>query len=439
LGVAALLLGTALSVPSASAAPAPTIEMSPACAGGNVTLTVTARGLDGVRGRLLIKSRRPNGDTGYGYFGHIVSGTATGTIGLQLGRSPGAWISIYQYIDGPGQDLATAWYPVGCARLAAAPRRLGERPGPQQFGYAISGFQGQVPVELSLPGIAPVSVQPNADGVAQGTVTFARQPACGPSTLTARQQTHDPDQPTPEGPDLEFAPAAAAFPAGVDRVVSVSLMVHCPRLTVGPASLPDSALPGTGTAAGTGWVPARPVGLTVDGRPLDPVTPGEAGQFRGPLRLPRLGCGPHRIEARQVVDLGADKPLPRPAPLILASAASITVTCTAAVLTVDPTVTPAGMVTTATGAGFVAGRTVRLEWTALDGRLLGEAATTTGTTGSFVTTCLVLPNTELGTRRLRAVELPAAGDPVGARVGQADVLIVPSTMERGRERFLQRG
>ncbi len=510
LGITVVMLGAVLSVPGATAAPPATIEISPVCAGSTVTLTVTGRELGDYRGYLYIKSERANGDTEYESVSND-GGTVTGTLDLLLGGAPGAWISIVGYSRGPNEDVfATTWYSVGCARLVAAPRQLAEQPGPQQLGVAVSGFQGRVPVELTLPGSRPVSVMPNADGVFQGTVTFERQPACGPSTLTALQHTYDADAPRPpDGPDivklapgdldrlppgaldrlpppgaLDKAPRVRSYgtldgssgidgtipsgtpspsssatgsppatgtpspsfsdpptpPRGEDRSAAVSLIVYCPTLTVGPATLPDTALPGTGDAAGTGWVPGRPIDFTVDGRALVTVTAGKSGEFRGSLRLPRLGCGEHLIEARQVVAQRAAEPLPQPSPLVLSRTGTITVTCTKASLLVDPTVTPAGMVTAATGTGFVAGRQVRLEWVGPDGRLLGEAATATvGSAGTFVATCLVLPNSDLGTRSLRAVEVQPATDPVAARTGTADVLVVPSTMERGRERFLQRG
>ena len=509
LGITVVMLGAVLSVPGVSAAAPATIEISPVCAGNTVTLTVTGRELGTYRGYLYIKSERPNGDTEYEYVSNR-DGTVTGTLDLLLGGGPGAWISVVGYDDGPDEDVfATTWYSVGCARLVAAPRLLAEKRGPQQLSVGLSGFQGRVPVELTLPGSPAVSVTPNADGVFEGAVTFDRQPACGPSTLTALQHTYDADAPRPpDGPDivklapggldrlppgtvdrlrpgaLDKAPRVRPYgeldgssgidgtipsgtpspsssatgsppgtksptpsfsdpptpPRGEDRSAAVSLIVYCPTLTVGPATLPDTALPGTGTTAGTGWVPSRPINFTIDGRPLVTVTPGKSGEFAGPLRLPRLGCGEHRIEARQVVEQRSPKPLPLTSTLVLSRTGTITVTCAKAALLVDPTVTAAGMVTAATGTGFVAGRQVRLEWVTPDGRLLGEAATATvSSAGTFVATCLVLPNSELGTRSLRAVEVPPATDPVAARTGAADVLIVPSTMERGRERFLQRG
>jgi hypothetical protein len=106
---------------------------------------------------------------------------------------------------------------------------------------------------------------------------------------------------------------------------------------------------------------------------------------------------------------------------------------------VDPAVVPAGNTTTAAGAGFVPGRTVRLEWRSLDGRLIGDACSATvGPGGTFLETCLVLPNSPLGARRMRAVEAVPPGDPMAGRTAAADLLIVPGTMERGRGRFLQR-
>jgi hypothetical protein len=214
----------------------------------------------------------------------------------------------------------------------------------------------------------------------------------------------------------------------VERVRTVTLAVFCPRLTVTPGALADSDLPGAVDVAGTGWMPVRPVRLSLGGTTF--VT-DRTGTFTGKAPLPRLACGPHLVNAEQV----SAKP-----ELVLRRSATITVTCTPAFLAVDPAVTPAGMVTTAAGAGFTAGRTVRLEWIDVEGRPLGDAGTTrVGVGGTFLHACLVLPNSLLGTRRLRAVEVPAAGDPVAARNGVADLLVVPSAMERGRGQFLERG
>jgi hypothetical protein len=428
-------LGAVLTAPGATAAAPATISVTPTCGLSSVTLQVTADGVP--RGQdLYLLATRPNGDTTFVDSYGDPAGHLADEMVLQLGRAPGAWISVHSY--GSDARHAQTWYSVGCARFAAQPRLLVERPGRQAFAVDLSGFQGGMPIELTIPGVPPVSVAPNADGSFTGTVTFERQPPCGRSTITATQRTADPD---PPAPDIELAspvtPAAAAPPAGETRTVALPVTVFCPRLTVTPTALADSALPGPADVAGTGWVPLRPVTLTIDGKPLGTVTPDRVnGDFAGPVWLPRLGCGAHRLEAVQVAQLSK----PPVAPLTLRKAAAITVSCTPAFLAVDPAVSMAGMVTTAAGAGFVAGRTVRLEWIDLDARPLGDAGTATvGAGGTFMVPCLVLPNSALGTRRLRAVEVVAPADPVAARTGMADLLVVPSSMERGRDQFLERG
>jgi len=430
-------LGAVLTAPGATAAAPATISVTPTCGPSSVTLQVTADGVP--RGQdLYLLATRPNGDTTFvDSYGDPAGHLADETV-LQLGRAPGAWISVHSY--GSDAKHAQTWYSVGCAAFAAQPRLLVERPGRQPFAVDLRGFQDGTPVELSTSGVPPVSVTPNADGNFTGTVTFERQPPCGRSTITATQRTADPDPPAPDV-EIEFAPtvtpAAAAPPAGETRTVALPITLFCPRLTVTPTALADSALPGPADVAGTGWVPLRPLTLTIDGKPLSTVTPDRVnGDFAGPVRLPRLGCGAHRLEAVQVAQLSK----PPVAPLTLRKAAAITVSCTTTFLAVDPAVSTAGMVTTAAGAGFVAGRTVRLEWIGLDVRPLGDAGTATvGAGGTFMITCLVLPNSVLGTRRLRAVEVAAPGDPVAARTGMADLLVVPSSMERGRDQFLERG
>jgi hypothetical protein len=436
-------LGAVLTAPGASAAAPPTVTVTPTCGGPTTTLQVSADGLAPSQ-YFYVVATRPNGDAFYTTASSDRSGHLGAALRVVLGNAPDATVAVVNYRSNVTQ--AETHYTVGCAVFDADPRRLVEQAGPQRMAIRLGGFQPGQPVELSIPGVPPVAVTPDKGGRFAGTVTFARQPACGRGTITATQRTVDPDPPTPP-PDIEFAPtaalspvaapAAAALPAGRTRVLSLAIVLYCPRFALAPASLRDSALPGPVTLTGTDWVPLQPVSLTVDGKPLGTVTPSRAGgNFGGPTRLPRLGCGPHRIEALQLIEVDEGT---RP-PLTLRKQATLTVTCTPAFLTVDPAVTPAGMVTQAAGAGFVPGRTVRLEWIDLDARPLGEAGTAVvGAGGTFLTTCLVLPNSALGTRRLRAVEVPAGGDPVGARTGLADLLVVPSAMDRGRGRFLERG
>ncbi len=430
LSVVLVALGAVLTAPGVAAAAPPTISVTPTCGPATVTLQVSADGVPRNQD-LFVIARRPNGDTvGYKSSFGDSAGRLSDTIAITAGRAPGAWVSVNTY-GSPGAELARTWYHVQCAQFIATPTALVERSGPQDFGVTLTGFQPDTPVELSLPDQPPVSVTTDKAGNVSRTVTFPRQPACGRSVLTARQVTSDPDPPAPDI-ELTFSgggAGAAALPSE-PRVLTVGVVVFCPRLTVTPNSFTDSALPGTADVTGTGWVPLRPVELLLDGKPLATVTTDRAtGSFTGPQKLPRLGCGAHRLEARQVNR-----------ELTLTQTAAVTVTCTPAFLAVNPAVTPAAMVTTAAGAGFTPGRMVKLEWQDLEGRPLGDAGNVqVGPGGTFLQACLVLPNSLLGTRRLRAVEVVAPGDPVSARTGAADLLVVPSAMERGRDQFLERG
>ncbi len=423
--MALVVLGAILVAPGTASAA--TISISPLCGGNDVALDITADGLPPGQD-LYLQSRRPNGDIDTMGSYADPRGHLEDVFDIYLGNSPGAWISVHSY--GTNTQHIVTWYEVGCATFSASPNVLVETPGAQPFTVTLKGFQPGRPVEISTPGLPPVTVRP-AKGDFTGTVTFPRQPACGRSVLTARQRTDDPDPPKPpDGPDITVYAAAAAAP-GPDRMRTVPVVVLCPKLSITPTTVTDSALPGPATVTGTDWVPSRPLQLTIGGAALATVTPARDGSFTSAVRLPRLACGPQTLVAQQVI--------PKP-PLTLRRTATVTVRCTPAFLAVNPAVTPDGSVTTASGAGFTPGRTVRLEWIDLDNRPLGDAGTVlVGAGGTFLHPCLVLPNSLLGTRRLRAIEVPAPGDPVAGKTGTADLLVVPSTMQRGRDQLLERG
>jgi len=376
---------------------------------------------------------------------------------FNLRNGPAARISVYHF--SAESEIAETWYLAGCAGIAVQPRIVAERPGPQPVRMRLAGFQPNVPVRLTTADgirIRPAQVTPANGRPFEVQATLDPQPRCEtPTPITATQHNVDPDVYVP--PEVEFAPSAfeeaplvvapaalALAPEPPPRQATAQIHVICPRFSATPTTFADSALPGSTRVTGTDWYPGLPVTLTLDGKQLTSITLGRGDRdFNQDVKLPRLNCGQHKLAAGQVADVGGEKRVAQLAPedtLVLRKEVTITVTCTPAFLAVEPAVTPAGMTTTAAGAGFVAGRTIKLDWVDLNGRSLGEAGTAeVSGGGTFLVTCLVMPNSELGTRRLRAVEVPAAGDPVTARSGQADLLVVPSAMERGRHRFVERG
>jgi hypothetical protein len=208
--------------------------------------------------------------------------------------------------------------------------------------------------------------------------------------------------------------------------------------------VPDTALPGKVAASGTSWVPNQPIQMLVDGRVIGTVKPGDTGTLDATqVSVPRSGCGTHVVLAVQVVTPDAD-PVKTHLPLIdkaleLRAKATLTVVCTPAFLSADPPVIGDGNTTVAAGVGFTPGRQVQLVWTYLDGSPMADACSAeVSAGGTFLVTCLALPNSALGTRLLKAAEKVPAGDPVIARTGQTEVLVVPGSMTPKHGRFLER-
>jgi hypothetical protein len=328
------------------------------------------------------------------------------------------------------EPRAVAVINVSCSTpfVSALPQVLAEKAGPQQLDVKISGFLQGIGVKLSLPGVIlnPDTVEPTRANPGEATVTLNHQPKCGESTLTAAQ-----------------VGGGGEFP--VNRTANTSVYVFCPRLTATPGSLPDTALPGKVTTSGTGWVPNQKIQLLMDGKAVATITPGDNGNLAESPKLPRSACGKHQLEAVQVTAADADPDSTHLPPLladfVLRAKATVTVVCTPAFLAVNPGVVVDGNATEAAGVGFTPGRTVLLEWAYEDGARLGDACEAkVSAGGTFIVNCLVLPNTALGMRLLRAVEIVPPGDPVAARKGEAPLLVVPGSMDRGHTsgRFLER-
>jgi hypothetical protein len=323
----------------------------------------------------------------------------------------------------------TAVLNVDCSTpfVSASPQAMAAKAGPQKIDVRVSGFLLNLPVTLSVPGVtlAPNTLTPTRTSPGEGTITLNKQPACGESTLTASQVR-----------------TGGEFP--VNRTATVRLVVFCPSFAVNPASVPDTALPGKVTGTGTNWVPNQPIQVLIDGKATNTVTPNDKGVLEASqIKVQRLGCGKHVIEAVQVVAPSAD-PEKTHLPVIekaleLRAKAGLTVVCTPAFLSADPPVIGDGNTTVAAGVGFTPGRKVLLTWTYLDGSPMADACTAdVSAGGTFLVTCLALPNSALGTRLMKAVETVPPGDPVIARFGQAEVLVVPGSMAPKHGRFLER-
>ncbi|MCW2503517.1 MAG: hypothetical protein JWO79_1801 [Actinomycetia bacterium] len=311
--------------------------------------------------------------------------------------------------------------------LTATPQAMVKKAGAQKIAVRISGFLQGLPVTLAVPGtvVTPATLTPSRTDPGSGTVTLGKQPACGTTTMTATQVR-----------------TGGEFP--VNRAASVVLTVFCPDFAVNPATVPDTALPGKVGSSGKNWVPNMDVQVLVDHRSIGTVKPGDTGVITAAqLSVPRSACGAHVVEAVQVVAPDADPEkthLPvLDAPLQLRATATLTVACTPAFLSVDPPVVGDGNTTVAAGVGFTPGRSVQLTWAYLDGTPIADACTTAVSPGgTFLVTCLVLPNSPMGPRLLKAVETVPPGDPVRARFGQADLLVVPGSMTPKHHRFLER-
>lgn len=315
-----------------------------------------------------------------------------------------------------------------CPTFAADPTTFANATMPSPTTVSGRDWVRLVPVQFSVDNGNPfgTATPDRKDGAFRTEVTVPRL-NCGPHQLKAVQIIR-------RGEEGDERPPLVV-------TMETTVTVLCPRLAANPNTLPDTALPRNVGVTGGDWSPLAPVQFTLDGQPVPgTVTPNQdGGTFRTDLKLPRRDCGPHTLEAVQVVAQNPDGIEGPPRTLELRAQATITVTCGMASLAVNPAVTPESTTTTAAGAGFVPGRAVRLEWLDVGGRPMGEACTTSVSSGgTFLVTCLVMPNSGLGPRRLRAVEVPAAGDPVGARTGVADLLVVPGSMIPGRVRFLER-
>jgi hypothetical protein len=455
LGAAVAVLGAVLTATNTANA-APTISLSKPCGASETTLTVSGAGLAPAQAGLYVYAHRQNGDYVTAAPVRVdAGGRYSVTIGFDVGQrgqdpaAPAVHITLY----GRGGQLASTWYFVGCARLDVSPRYTQQRGGALPLTVDFREFAPDTPAQLTVAGLPPAApVLPRA-GI---TFTLDRVPGCGQNAITARQKTIDRKIPTPL-PDVDFAPSAprlraalAPIPGAPDRVATSSIFVFCPRLAAQPNTFGDTALPGVTTVSGDDWLPSSarmpiPVRLSLDGANIggdihpDPKT----RRFAARVTLPRSRCGTHRLTAVQTYQPPNDPSLRAAAmaaePLVLSAETTVTVKCAQAQLTLTPTVTEAGRTIEAAGAGFVAGRSVKLEWVNLENLPIGDAGTVTaGPDGKFTFGTLILPNSDLGTRRLHALDLPAAGDLSGAREGFADLLLVPGSMERGRTRFLER-
>jgi hypothetical protein len=361
------------------------------------------------------------------------------TRGTDAPAPPAVLIAVY---DRAGRNVASAWYTVGdynparCGIVGASPVYSMRQPAATAVTVTMYAFSPITPITVSVPGAPPARVPASIDGGAQVTVNTDGL-ACGVNTITATQESIDHKKPEPP---IGFAPSVAAAAAPTEtpppRTAATRIVVFCPQITASPASFGDTALPGSSTVTGSGWYVRRvpvPVEVLLDSVKLGETNPDATGAISTRLRIPRASCGVHRLTARQSYDNHDGFSI------TLTAETPVTVRCAVADLTVDPPVTEAGRTVDAVGGSFIAGRTVTLEWTALDGSPMGEAATATvEPDGTFRVTILVMPNSDLGTRKLHALESPGAGDPVGAREGFAEVLIVPGSMTPGRGHFLER-
>ncbi|MDQ1658603.1 MAG: hypothetical protein QOD41_3686 [Cryptosporangiaceae bacterium] len=444
LAIAVLAGAWVLTTPGpASAAGALTLDRYCGPAEGSVTITVTGSGVFGGTVYLI----RPNGDRvgGGPAVQNRATGAITGTFGFDVtstGNDNPAPPAIAVYFMARGaKDPLRAWYTVGrgtiCGAVNGSPQDSAYQPGGTNVGVTVWAFSPLTPVTVTVPGAAPVTVKPDLNGTGQVVVPTDGL-TCGANRITATQAAIDEK---PGTPPIGFAapPVNALNKPGLDpppRTASTSITVYCPTIAVAPSQFGDTALPGPASVSGSGWYvhnTAVPVQFALDGVAVGQATPNATGHVSGRIRLPRAQCGVHTLAAVQAYDNGDGFSI------TLTAQATVTVRCAAAELAVDPPVAGAGRTVDAIGGKFVPGRTVTLEWTLPDGTPLGDAGSAvTEADGTFRVTILVMPNSDLGARKLHALETPPAGDPVGAREGFADVLIVPGSMAPGRHHFLER-
>jgi hypothetical protein len=264
---------------------------------------------------------------------------------------------------------ATATITADCAAIQITPGVVTPAQLPTQFTVTPNHFPLRELYTLTLDGVAQQYTFVN-DGTALG---FTAAPACGThqAVLTQRYRATTVSAPAP-------------------------ITVLCPALTLNPASITQPSEPVQITAQGTGFQDGQPVSVLVDGHPVASGTTGPGGSVTMPFPANGLGCGNHQVT---LVENG---------PLTPSATATLAVTnCQSgagnATLAINPVVLQPGMLTEATGSGFVPNQPVVLSWQATDGTpLIGSTTVTASATGTIDTFCMVFYNDQLGDRQLVA-------------------------------------
>jgi Tol biopolymer transport system component len=226
---------------------------------------------------------------------------------------------------------------------------------------------------------------------------------------------------------LAFQSTATNLAAGAHGSTDVYLRIRLPRAEVSPAALPFPARP-VGSTSPPELVTVRSVGAG----PLVVTTASLAGANPTAFTITTDGCSGAALEHGETCTIGVSFRPTAPG----TSLASLVVTDTDSTgsqtvsldggtlkptIVLDPSIGPAGFVTTASGTNFPPGAIVTLAWSV--GLTASMPAVVADSSGSFTVPMLILPRDTLGQRILTGT-FTASG---GGSAQSPPFLVVPGT------------